>query len=205
MATGAALLSDANEKPLLRKEGGAGTPKESAGLYEERRLKEGIVKRTARGRRKNGTIAAGLRAVALFEAAKGVVVIIAGLGLLALIHRDVQALAEDVVRHLHFNPAKRFPRIFLDAAAAATDARLWTMALTAIAYSVVRFVEAVGLWRQRVWAEWFGILSGSIYLPVELYELTVSIRAVKLVILAVNLFIVGWLSWVRWQARGRRK
>lgn len=159
-----------------------------------------------RGRRqgKGGTIAAGLRAVALFEATKGVVVILAGLGLLALIHRDVQALAEDVVRHLHFNPAKRFPRIFLDAAASATDARLWTMALTAMAYALVRFVEAVGLWRQRVWAEWFGILSGSIYLPVELYELTVSVRPVKLVILAVNLFIVGWLSWVRWQSRGRK-
>jgi len=162
------------------------------------------VKRS-RGRRKDGTIATGLRAVALFEATKGAVVIIAGLGLLALIHRNVQALAEDVVRHLHFNPAKRFPRVFLDAAAAATDARLWAMALTAIGYALVRFVEAVGLWRQRVWAEWFGILSGSIYLPVELYELTVSVTPVKLVILAVNLFVVGWLSWVRWQARGRGK
>ena len=95
--------------------------------------------------------------------------------------------------------------IFLDAAAAATDARLWSMALTAMAYALVRFVEAVGLWRQRVWAEWFGILSGSIYLPVEIYELTVSVRPVKLVILAVNLFIVGWLSWVRWQQRGRNR
>jgi len=141
--------------------------------------------------------------VALFEAAKGGVVIIAGIGLLALIHRDVQRVAEEVVRHLHLNPAKRFPRIFLDAAAAATDARLWALALAAVAYALVRFVEAVGLWRQRAWAEWFGILSGSIYLPVELYELTVSVTPVKLIILAVNLFIVGWLSWVRWQVRGR--
>lgn len=155
-----------------------------------------------RGRRQDGAIAAGIRAVALFEAAKGAVVIMAGLGFLALIHHDVQALAEEVVRHLHFNPAKRFPRIFLDAAAAATDARLWTLALTAAAYASVRFVEAYGLWRQRVWAEWFGILTGSIYLPVELYELTVSVTPVKLAILATNLFIVGWLSWVRWQARG---
>ncbi len=155
-----------------------------------------------KGRRKDGAIAAGIRAVALFEATKGAVVIVAGLGLLALIHHDVQALAEEVVRHLHFNPAKRFPRIFLDAAAAATDTRLWTLALTAAAYASVRFVEAFGLWRQRVWAEWFGILTGSIYLPVELYELAVSVTAVKLAILAANLFIVGWLAWVRWQARG---
>ncbi|HEY6872119.1 MAG TPA: DUF2127 domain-containing protein [Geobacteraceae bacterium] len=160
-------------------------------------------RRRVRGQK--DTIVAGLRAVALFEAAKGGAVVIAGLGLLVLIHHDVQALAEEVVRHLHLNPAKRFPRIFLDAAAAATDARLWALALTAMVYAVVRFAEAVGLWRQRVWAEWFGILSGSLYLPVELYELTVSVTPVKLSILAVNLFIVGWLSWVRWQARGRGK
>ncbi len=159
----------------------------------------------SRGRRTDGAIAAGIRAVALFEATKGAVVIMAGLGLLALIHHDVQAVAEQVVRHLHFNPAKRFPRIFLDAAAAATDARLWTLAMTAVAYASVRFVEAYGLWRQRVWAEWFGILTGSIYLPVELYELTVSVTAVKLAVLATNLFIVGWLSWVRWQGRKRER
>jgi uncharacterized membrane protein (DUF2068 family) len=148
-------------------------------------------------------MAVGVRAVALFEAVKGLVVIVAGFGLLALIHRNVQAIAEEVVRHLHFNPAKRFPRILLDAAAVATDSHLWALALAALAYALVRFVEAVGLWRQRAWAEWFGILSGSIYLPVELYELTVSVTPVKLAILAINLFIVAWLSWVRWQARGR--
>jgi uncharacterized membrane protein (DUF2068 family) len=145
---------------------------------------------------------AGIRTVALFEAAKGAVVVLVGLGLLALVHHDVQKVAEEVVRHLHFNPAKHFPRIFLDAAAKLTDFRLWTMALAAMAYSVVRFVEAYGLWRQQVWAEWFGILSGSIYLPVELYELTVSVSLVKVVILLINLMVVGWLSWVRWQSRG---
>ena len=51
--------------------------------------------------------------MALLEGAKGVLVLAAGLGLFALAHRDVQAIAEDLVRHLHLNPARRFPRIFL--------------------------------------------------------------------------------------------
>ena len=161
------------------------------------------MKRKTGGKRR-AVAPAGIRAVALFEAAKGVVVIIAGLGLLALIHRDVQALADEVVRHLHFNPAKRFPRILLEAAASATDSRLWALAFAAVVYALVRFAEAYGLWRQQVWAEWFGILSGSIYLPVEVYELTVSVSVVKVIILLINLLIVGWLSWVRWQTRGAR-
>jgi len=157
-----------------------------------------------RGGKRKGRNSAGIRTVALFEAAKGVAVVAAGLGLLALLHRDAQAVAEEIVRHLHVNPARHFPRIFLDAAATATDARLWSLALTAMAYAAVRFAEAYGLWHERDWAEWFAILTGAIYLPVELYELTVSVTPVKIAIFVVNLFIVAWLSRVRWLARARR-
>lgn len=144
---------------------------------------------------------AGTRAVALFEAAKGAIVVVAGLGLLALIHRDAQEVAEEIVRHSHLNPAKHFPRIFIDAMAAATDTRLWVMALTALFYAAVRFAEAYGLWHKRAWAEWFAILTGGIYLPVELYELTVSVTPVKTAVFLVNIFIVAWLSLVRWEAK----
>jgi uncharacterized membrane protein (DUF2068 family) len=139
--------------------------------------------------------------VALLEAAKGAVVVLVGLGLLALIHRDVQSVAEEVVRHLHLNPAMHYPRIFLDAASRLTDARLWVLAATALLYSLVRFTEAYGLWRQREWAVWFGILSGGIYLPVEAYELARSFSAIKVGIVIANLFVVGWLAWYRWRGR----
>ena len=81
-------------------------------------------------------------------------------------------------------------------------ALLWPLALTAMLYSAIRFVEAYGLWRRQVWAEWFGILSGGLYLPVEIYELTDSFTVVKISILVANLIIVGWLSLVRWHAKG---
>ncbi len=143
----------------------------------------------------------GTRVVALFEAAKGAVVILAGFGLLALIHRNAQDVVEDIVRHLHFNPAKHFPHIFLDLAASFTDARLWALAVTALVYAVVRFVEAYGLWWQQAWAEWFAILSGGIYLPIEAYELFEKATVVRAGILLVNFLVVGWLTWVRWRAR----
>jgi len=145
----------------------------------------------------------GIRLVALLEAAKGAVVILAGFGLMALVHRDVQAVAENIVRHLHINPARHLPHIFLDAAAAATDARLWAMALAALLYAIIRFAEAYGLWREQAWAEWFGIISGSLYLPVEVYELTVHVSVIKVCILLVNLIVVGWLIMVRWKMKGR--
>jgi uncharacterized membrane protein (DUF2068 family) len=135
--------------------------------------------------------------VAAFEAAKGLLVMATGLGLLSLLHHDVQRAAESVVRHLHLNPARHYPRVFLEAAAQLTDTRLWLLALGAFAYAVVRGVEAYGLWRARAWAEWFAILSGAVYLPIEIYELIHRATAQKAVVLLVNVGIVGYVCYIR--------
>lgn len=138
---------------------------------------------------------AGMRTVAIFEAAKAAVVLLAGLGLLALINRDVQAIAESLVRHSHLNPASKYPRIFIDAAERVTDARLWMMAGFAALYAAVRGIEAYGLWKERRWAEWFALASGGIYLPVEVYELFHHVTWIKAVVLLTNLAVVIYMAY----------
>jgi uncharacterized membrane protein (DUF2068 family) len=136
----------------------------------------------------------GLRTIALFEAAKGLVVLLAGSGLLLLVHRDVQAMAEQLVSHLHLNPAKRYPRIFLHLVTEATPTRLRLLALGALVYSAVRFAEAYGLWHARRWAEWMGLVTGVVYIP---FEARAWIRHPGLepaVAVAVNLGIVVYLA-----------
>ena len=81
----------------------------------------------------------GLRAVATLEAVKGLLVLLAGFGAFALIHRDVQAAADSLVRHLHLDPARHIPSIFLRAAGRMTDSRLWMLSAGALVYSGVRF------------------------------------------------------------------
>jgi uncharacterized membrane protein (DUF2068 family) len=135
--------------------------------------------------------------VAALEAAKGVLVVAAGLGLLSLLHHDVQRAAESVVRHLHLNPARHYPRVFIEAASHMTDTRLWLLASGACAYAVVRGVEAYGLWRARAWAEWFAIVSGAIYLPMEIYALFHHVTALKAGVLLVNVGIVAYVCYVR--------
>lgn len=132
----------------------------------------------------------GLRAVAMLEAAKGAAVLLAGLGLFSLIHHNVQELAEAIVRHAHLNPASHRPRIFLELAAKINDARLWQLAMGAIAYASVRFIEAYGLWRERRWGEWFAAASGSIYLPFELKEMLTRPSWLTASMLAINLAVV---------------
>ena len=138
---------------------------------------------------------AGVRTVAVVEAAKALLVLLAGFGLLALIHRDVQDLAEKFVRHSHLNPAGKYPRIFLDAADRVTDARLWLYASLAALYSLVRSVEAYGLWNERRWAEWFALASSALYLPVEIYEMWHRFGWVKASIFLTNVAVVSYMAY----------
>jgi uncharacterized membrane protein (DUF2068 family) len=145
--------------------------------------------------------AEGIRSIAVFEAFKGLVVLAAGFGLLHFVHRDLQTAAEELVRHSHLNPAHHYPRIFIEAAGRTSDSRLRFLAALAFLYASVRFVEAWGLWRLKGWAEWFAIISGSIYVPIEIFELIKHATPLRVVVLAVNLFIVLYLIYVRCTAK----
>lgn len=143
----------------------------------------------------------GLRIVSVFEAIKGLLVLLAGCGLLAYIHEDLYLAAERLVRHFHLNPASRYPRIFADLANHITDRQLWLLALSAFLYSVVRFVESYGLWRQRPWAEWFGAVMSGIYIPIELFELLRRVTWPALSLLIVNVAIVWYLTSLLYQSK----
>ena len=134
-----------------------------------------------------------LRTVALFEAAKGTLVLLVGFGLLSLVHHDIQRFAERLVIHAHLNPAARYPRIFIEVANHLTDARLLLIAAGAATYSLVRFVEAYGLWYARRWAEWFAALSGGIYIPFEIFELYERVSWLSLGALLLNSTIVAFM------------
>lgn len=153
-------------------------------------------------RPENGTVRlgeVGVRSVAIFEGAKGLIVLAAGFGLLSLLHRDIDAVAESVIRHLHLNPAHRYPGIFIHAATR-MDGRLGLLAAGAFSYALFRLVEAYGLWHERPWAEWLAIVSAGLYLPVEVYELWRHLSVVGALVTAGNVGLVAGLLYIRLSA-----
>ena len=137
--------------------------------------------------------------IACFEAAKGVVVVLAGLGLLSLLHRDVQAIGHDLIDALHISPTHHLVGVFLRLLDHLNDRQVWQFAGIAFIYASVRLIEAYGLWHDRKWAEWFAALSGAIYLPIEVYEMGVHFSMLKLLIFTLNGLIVAYLSYNLWQ------
>ena len=128
----------------------------------------------------------GIRTVAIFEAFKGIIVLLAGFAILRFVHGDLQLLADQIVKHLHMNPARHNPHIFLAAIAGISDSRIKYLAVFAFLYSIIRFIEAYGLWHIKAWAEWFAILSGGIYIPVEIFGLFKHATPIKGAIFVIN-------------------
>ncbi len=143
-----------------------------------------------------------LRAVASIEFIKGLIVLLAGFGVLSLVHRDAWDVAESFLEWLHISPDAHYAQVFLNLADQVTDAKLWGVAILALGYSALRFAESYGLWRERAWAEWLALISGAIYLPFEIYELARRPDRIRLVIFVVNLAVVLYMAYLRIQARG---
>ena len=134
-----------------------------------------------------------LRLLSLFEASKGLLVLLVGAGLLSLIHKNTQQEAAEIVKIFHLNPARHYPEIFINTLANLGNVRLWFLSISAIIYSLIRFAEAYGLWYDRLWALWFAIASGALFLPMEMYELTENFTVVRIVILLMNTLLVFYL------------
>ena len=146
------------------------------------------------------TSSAGLRAVASFEAFKGAAVILLGIVLL-MYHSHAEDMAESLLDHLHIGEDRRIGQMLMHAASQVSDARLWTIAGAALAYATVRFVEAWGLWHRRIWAEWFALLSGAMYLPLEILKVAQRATAERVIVLCMNVVIVLYMLFIRIRER----
>ena len=143
----------------------------------------------------------GLKLVALWVGAKGMLVLLAGLGVLHFRHHDVHAFVARVIHHFDLDPARHYPRILLDAAANLTDVRLWWLAAGALGYAILHLAEAWGLWLARRWAEWLAVVSSGLFLPLEMYELCARPSWLRATLLVVNLAVTAYLARVLWRPR----
>jgi uncharacterized membrane protein (DUF2068 family) len=141
----------------------------------------------------------GLRGIALFEAFKGLLAVMVCIWLLSLLHKDIQNVAEHLLRFLHrifrLNPDGHLARSIIRGARRVTPGNLHLWVGGTLVYSTIRFVEAAGLWLEKAWAEWFALISGGLYIPIEIYELAHHATPIKWAVLATNVLIVAYLAW----------
>jgi uncharacterized membrane protein (DUF2068 family) len=151
----------------------------------------------------------GLRGIALLEAGKGAIAILVAVWLVSLLHKDIQNVAEHLLGFLHkifrLNPDGHLAREIIRGARRVTRGNLDLWIGGTLLYSTIRFVEAAGLWMEKQWAEWFALVSGCLYLPIEIYELAHHATPIKWTVFATNLLIVAYLAWLLRDSHKSRK
>jgi len=76
---------------------------------------------------------------------------------------------------------------------AISTTNLYMLGTAVAAYAALKGVEAAGLWTGKRWAEYLTVIAAVVFVPYEIYELTKSISALKVVTLVINLAIVVYL------------
>ncbi|MBX9402067.1 DUF2127 domain-containing protein [Lysobacter sp. BMK333-48F3] len=133
----------------------------------------------------------GLHAIAALEAAKGVLALSAASGLELLGPAPLQRWIEELIARFHLDPAH---------GAVAWLARgidpdsVHLAAAIALAYGLLRLLEAWGLWKARAWASWLGCIGAALYLPVDLYALWRHPGWLSVAVLAINVIVVWVLA-----------
>jgi len=81
----------------------------------------------------------------------------------------------------------------------AFDSRWLTLLAIGLAlYALIELVESIGLWQGRRWGEYFAMVATSIFLPLEVWDLTRGhITWLKVGALAINLLLVIYLVWTK--------
>lgn len=146
----------------------------------------------------------GLRTVALFEGLKGLAVVALCLVLLSLLHRDLTQVVDQLTEYLRLNPDSRVTDWFYQLADRTTGRGIWTAVGVGLAYAACRFIEGYGLWMQRAWAEWFAVISGAIYLPVEIVAVWHHRDLTHTAILVGNIIVVLYILRILLENRRER-
>jgi uncharacterized membrane protein (DUF2068 family) len=78
------------------------------------------------------------------------------------------------------------------------DTRTLTyLAIGLVLYALIELTEGVGLWLGQRWGEYFAMVATSVFLPYEVYDLTVKVTWLRAGALVVNLLLVGYLVWTK--------
>lgn len=131
-----------------------------------------------------------LRFIALLEFVKGFVVLLISILLFYLSKDSNELQMPEFFKHIHVLSAGPF---LYKKLVHGNYNKEGFLLLWALVYSSLRFFEAYGLWNAKTWGFLIGIISVSIYLPFEFFEIFKEITFSKIIITLINLIILIYL------------
>jgi uncharacterized membrane protein (DUF2068 family) len=135
----------------------------------------------------------GMVLIAGFKVVKGTLLFVIGLGLLRLVHAEIATIFSQLLETLRLNSDSHILHKLVLQVDALQPQRLLTISVVTMTYAALLLTEGVGLWFERPWAAYLTVISTSLFLPFELYELIDRVTALRTGVFLLNLIIVVYL------------
>jgi uncharacterized membrane protein (DUF2068 family) len=135
----------------------------------------------------------GLMLIGVMKSLKGLALIIAGVGLLSLLHRDAAETVRHWIEAIRIDPHDRLIDQLLEKIAGVSHRTLRRLGVGTLFYAAVFCTEGVGLLTAQHWAEYMTAGVTASFLPLELYELIAHPSVVKALVILVNVAVVIYL------------
>ncbi|MGH8961352.1 MAG: DUF2127 domain-containing protein [Jatrophihabitantaceae bacterium] len=143
-----------------------------------------------------------LRALAIERWIRGVVIALLGVGVLrlkstqvslqALFERDLASL-KPFFDQIHFNVSDSSTVHAIQKTLDAKPSTLNLIAAGLLIYGALEIFEGIGLWSLKRWGEYVAVVGTTIFVPLEVYELTEKVSWLKIATLLVNVAAVLYL------------
>lgn len=133
----------------------------------------------------------GLHVIALVEAAKGALAVLAASGLELLGPAPLQHFVQLLIARFQLDPDHGAMAWLANAIGPGS---VHLAAAAVFFYGALHLLEAWGLWRAKSWASWLGCVTAAAYLPFDVYALVVHPGWIALAVVAINLVVVWVLG-----------
>lgn len=124
---------------------------------------------------------------------KGVLLLLAALGVYSLSDENLPGAFRQLLLFLHLDPEKQFFADLETKIALLSAAKLRILAGGTVLYSLFSWVEGIGLIFRVSWAGWLAIGESAFFIPIEIYELMHRVTPTIVLVLALNILIVWYL------------
>jgi uncharacterized membrane protein (DUF2068 family) len=143
-----------------------------------------------------------LRALAIERWGRGLIIVLLAIGvfrlkttqvsLQQLFDRDLTSL-KPFFDQIHFNVRDSSTINAVEKVLNAKPSTLNLIAAGLLGYGLLQIIEGIGLWSLKRWGEYVAVVGTTLFIPLEIYEITEKATWLKVVVLIINVAAVLYL------------
>lgn len=131
--------------------------------------------------------------IAAYKLGQALLFIALGVGALRLLHKDIQDELTRLIDHLRFNPESKLVNFILLKSSIINDHMLREFSAVVFGYAGIGLIEGIGLYLEKIWAEYLTLAITASFLPWEVFEIIHRVTWIRAGLFVLNTLVLLYL------------